>query len=68
MIIFQFDEATKLVILEIYADKNQIKRAFDDKLAYKGIGVFLHETCCGYSLELPWRGYSNENNQLYFIE
>ena len=41
VIIFQFDEATKLDILEIYADKNQIKRAFDDKLAYKGIGICI---------------------------
>ena len=27
--------------MEIYADKNQIKRAFDDKLVYKGIGICI---------------------------
>ena len=57
-----FDKATKIVLLEIYANKKQIKRAFDDTEAY--VSVFLHKTCCGYSLELPWRG---DSYQLYII-
>ena len=30
-------EATKTMLLEIYADNKQIKRTFGDKLAYRGI-------------------------------
>ena len=53
-----FDEATKIVLLEIYANKKQIKRAFDD--IETKVSLFLHKMCCGYSLELPWRGESDE--------
>ena len=32
------------------------RRAFDDTEAK--VSVFLHKTCCGYSLELPWKSDS----------
>ena len=35
--------ATKIVLLEFYANKKQIKRAFDDTEAQ--VSVFLHKTC-----------------------
>ena len=35
-----FSNFSKIVLLEIYADKKQMKRAFDDKLAYRGISIF----------------------------
>ena len=35
-----------------------IERAFDDIEAY--VSIFLNKTCCGYSLELPWRGDADE--------
>ena len=31
--LFSFNEATKIVLLEIYANKKQLKRAFDDIVA-----------------------------------
>ena len=37
---------TKIVLLEIYANKKQIKWAFDDTEAE--VSVCLHKTCCGY--------------------
>ena len=45
-------------LLEIYANKKQIKRAFEDIESL--VSVFLNKTCCRYSLELPWRGDSDE--------
>ena len=66
VIIFWRSYYIYIVLMEIDANKKQMKRAVDD--IETQVSVFLHKTCCGYSLELLGDAILITDNQLYLTE